>query len=201
MKKAEQREQTTRALVALAREQFAARGYANVALEDIVAAAGVTRGALYHHFDGKLGLFRAVLDEVGGAVGARVAAAADAESDGWAALRVGCRAFLECALDPAIARILLIDAPAVLGWEAWRAMDEQNAMRLLREQLAELVDAERIALIDSGHGREAQIAALAHTLSGAMNELALWIAGSPTPDVTLRAAWAVLDAMLGRIGA
>ncbi|MDZ4764005.1 MAG: helix-turn-helix domain-containing protein [Chloroflexota bacterium] len=191
MKKAEQREQTIRTLVASAREQFAERGYAGVALEDIVAAAGVTRGALYHHFDGKEGLFRAVLDDVGREVGAHIEAVADAEPDQWRALMVGCHAFLEVALDARIARIMLIDAPAVLGWETWRQIDEQNAMRLLREQLA--------ALADAGTIHTPSVEALAHLLSGAMNELALWIAGSSTPEDTLSAALDALDAVLARL--
>lgn len=190
-KKSEQREQTMRTLIEIAREQFAAKGYANVALEDIVAAAGVTRGALYHHFDGKEGLFRAVLETVSREVGAFVQAKADAQTDDWNVFTTGCRAFLEIALDPQYARILLIDAPAVLGWATWRAIDEENSMRLLRDQLS--------TLAAQGLIQTPSIEALTHLLSGAMNELALWVAEAEHPQDTLQKALAALDAMLTQL--
>lgn len=112
----QQREQTRRALVRESRELFATRGYAAVGLAEIVRAADVTKGALYHHFDSKADLFRAVLEQVQQEVAQRVATIAEAENDPWAQLTAGCRAFLTTSTDPEIQRIMLIDGPAVLGW-------------------------------------------------------------------------------------
>ncbi len=190
--KAAQTEATTQKLIAIARALFAERGYADTAAEDIVQRAGVTRGALYHHFGSKEGLFRAAVESVQAEIGARVeAAAADAE-DAWAELLNGCRAFLMAALDPQARQIVLVDAPAVLGWEAWRAMDEANSMALLREALAELIEAGLLLPLP--------LDALTRLLSGAMNEAALWIAAAADRDAALEQAMTALEALLAGIG-
>ncbi|WP_017595679.1 TetR/AcrR family transcriptional regulator [Nocardiopsis potens] len=171
--KAEQGEATRKALVAEARRLFAEHGYAGVGLAGLVRAAGVTKGALYHHFGSKEGLFREVLRQVQGEVADRVERAADALQDPWDRLSAGCRAFLAAGADPGIRRIMLIDAPAVLGWEEWRAMDEAASARHLADALTELVEAGAIA--------PRPVEPLAHLLSGAMNEAALWLARSTGP--------------------
>lgn len=186
--KAEQREATMARLLEVARQAFATHGYAAAATEEIVRQAGVTRGALYHHFGSKEGLFRAVLAQVHAEVGQRIGAAADAAADGWQALREGCRAFLVAANDPAIQRIMLVDGPAVLGWSAWRTLDEQHSMHQLQEHLA--------LLMQQGVVRDQPVAALAHLLSGAMNELALWIAQQPDAAQAAQQAWDVLERVL-----
>lgn len=181
----QQREHTRQVLLQQARSLFAAKGYAAVGLSEIVAAAGVTKGALYHHFDSKTDLFTAVLTQVQGEVGAQVADAADAESDPWTQLTTGCAAFLRACADPLVQRIMLIDGPAVLGWHEWRAMDEANSARHLREALQSLVDA--------GVLPPQPVAPLTQLLSGAMNEAALWLATEPEalPDTI-----AALDRLL-----
>lgn len=168
-----QREETRRVLVAQSRRLFAAKGYAAVGLSEIVTASGVTKGALYHHFDSKAELFRAVLTQVQQEVGEQVAAAADAEPDPWDQLTTGCAAFLRASADPLVQRIMLIDGPAVLGWHEWRALDEANSARHLHEALESLVDAGILA--------PQPIAPLTQLLSGAMNEAALWLATTPDP--------------------
>lgn len=168
--RARQREETRRALLREGRRLFAARGYGTVGLSEVVRAAGVTKGALYHHFGGKADLFRAVLEEVQGEVARRVATAAGAAESPWAQLTEGCQAFLTASLDPDLQRIMLVDGPAVLGWNAWRAMDEAASGRLLVEALT--------ALVESGTIARQPVAPLAHLLSGAMNEAALWLAAS-----------------------
>ncbi|MEU4573047.1 MULTISPECIES: TetR/AcrR family transcriptional regulator [Nonomuraea] len=173
MTRAEQRERTRKTLISVARRLFAGHGYAAVGLAEIVRESGVTKGALYHHFDGKAELFRAVLEEVQQEVAARVAAAADAESGAWAQLKAGCAAFLAAGADPEVQRIMLVDGPAVLGWSEWRAMDEAASARHLAEALT--------ALIDEGVIAPQPVAPLTHLLSGAMNEAALWLAGSARP--------------------
>ncbi|OLT36281.1 TetR family transcriptional regulator [Actinomadura sp. CNU-125] len=183
-----QREQTRRTLLRESRPLFAERGYGAVGLAEIVRAAGVTKGALYHHFEGKADLFRAVLAEVQGEVAARVAATADAEDDPWARLLAGCKAFLTASTAPGVQRIMLVDGPAVLGWSEWRAMDEGASARHLVDALTDLVERGTIA--------PCPVEPLAHLLSGAMNEAALWLAGSARPDRDLDDAWAALARML-----
>src|SRR5438067_13352134 len=114
--KADQSEATRAALIGAARELFAARGYGAVATEEIVRAAGVTRGALYHHFAGKMELFEAVYEEVERELLESIAASAVAEAtDPVQVLRAGARGFFTACEDPAVQRIALIDAPSVLG--------------------------------------------------------------------------------------
>src|SRR5215472_1311022 len=111
-------EATRRQLVTAARALFGARGYAGVGTEEIVRAAGVTRGALYHQFRDKADLFAAVAEEVEAEIAERIAAGARAAADPVEALRAGARLFLDACGEPEVERIILLDAPAVLGWEA-----------------------------------------------------------------------------------
>ncbi|MET9518426.1 TetR/AcrR family transcriptional regulator [Streptomyces sp. NPDC002994] len=172
--RAQQREHTRQALLREGRRLFADRGYGAVGLAEIVQAAEVTKGALYHHFTGKADLFRAILEELQQEVGRRVAAAADAHDDPWTQLTAGCQEFLASTTDPGVQRIMLVDGPAVLGWSQWRAMDEANSARHLADALTSLIDAGVIA--------PQPVAPLAHLLSGAMNDAALWLASSSDPE-------------------
>ncbi|OLT08366.1 TetR family transcriptional regulator [Pseudonocardia sp. CNS-004] len=188
MKRAEQRERTRAELLEVSRRLFATSGYAAVGIAEIVREAGVTKGALYHHFaGGKTDLFRAVLAQVQDEVAASVAATADAEADPWTRLTSGCRAFLAASTDPAVRRIMLVDGPAVLGWSEWRAMDETGSASHLADALAELVDAGILLL--------QPVPPLARLLSGAMNEAALWLAETDEP-AALDAVLAPLSRML-----
>ncbi|GGV23756.1 TetR/AcrR family transcriptional regulator [Streptomyces griseoflavus] len=182
--RADQRAATRRALTAEGRRRFAADGYHHVVLAEVARAAGVTKGAAYHHFDSKAGLFRAVVREVQRELGERVADAADRHEDVWERLRAGCRAFLAAGTDPAVRQILLVDAPTVLGWDEWRALDEESSARHLAEVLTELAAAGIIA--------DQPVEPLARLLSGAMNEAALWIARGGDPP----AAEQALDRLL-----
>ncbi len=164
----EQREATRRAILEEGRRRFAADGYHDVVLSDVARGAGVTKGAAYHHFGSKPGLFRAVVAEVQEELGGRVAAEADRLEEPWEQLRAGCRAFLAAGTDPSVNRILLVDAPTVLGWDEWRAMDEASSARHLKEALESLM---RAGIID-----DQPVEPLAQLLSGAMNEAALWLA-------------------------
>jgi AcrR family transcriptional regulator len=176
------------ALVAEARQRFASQGYAAVGLAEIVAAAGVTKGALYHHFGSKAGLFRTVVAQVQQQVAARVATAADRHDQPWEQLVAGCEAFLSASADPEVQQIMLIDAPAVLGWHEWRQMDEAASGRLLVEVLA--------TLIDDGTVHPQPVEPLAHLLSGAMNEAALWLAARSGDPDDLAATVAALRRLL-----
>ena len=188
--RAEQREQTRRELLRESRRLFATQGYGATGLSQIVESAGVTKGALYHHFDSKDGLFRAVLEEVQQHVASIVVTSADAHNDPWMRLTVGCRAFLTACVDPEIQQIMLVDGPAVLGWNEWRVLDEAASARHLTEALS--------TLIEQGIIARQPVEPLAHLLSGAMNEAALWLATTENPgDLadTLTALFQMLEAL------
>jgi AcrR family transcriptional regulator len=182
---------TAAEVLATARRLFVAEGYAGVGLEEVAAAAGVTRGAVYHHYASKRGLFEAVLGQVHAEVGDAVAGAAT--GSGWASLRRGCRAFLLASLAPDVRRLLLVEAPAVLGWELWRSQDAAASGRLLSEGLTELAAAGELAVTE--------VDAVAAVLSGAMNEAALWAAASDDPGGRAEEAWAVLERVLDALRA
>lgn len=184
----EQRTQITRErFLDAARELFAARGFDAVSQEELVRHVGLTRGALYHQFGGKEGLFDALYDQMQQEIAARIAAAADALG-ARAALHAGCRAFLIACADPATQRVVLRDAPRVLGWERWREVDARHGLGTLKEGLR--------AVVASGDLAPQPVDPLAHLLSGAMNEAAMWIARAPDPDAALREAIAALDGIL-----
>jgi AcrR family transcriptional regulator len=169
MSNAERSRATREALLVTARELFAQRGYADVGTEEIVRAAGVTRGALYHHFAGKQELFEAVYEEVERELVQEIAqSAGSAAADALGALHAGTRAFLAACEDPAIQRIALLDAASVLGWERWREVGMKYGMGLMQAVLGEAMDA---GLIERQPAEP-----LAAVLLGAVDEGAMVIA-------------------------
>jgi AcrR family transcriptional regulator len=166
--KAAQSEATRAALVRAGRRLFAQRGYAAVGTEEIVKRAGVTRGALYHHFSGKDDLFRAVCEEVERELTEKIATRALGGSDPLEALRLGAEMFLDAARDPEVQQISLLDAPAVLGWEAWREMGERYGLGLIQAALQAAMDAGAIA--------QQPVRPLAHVMLGALDEAAMYLA-------------------------
>jgi AcrR family transcriptional regulator len=170
----EERAEATRGtLMRAARELFAERGYGAVGTEEIVARAGVTRGALYHHFRDKQDLFRAVHVEMERelmeAIGERMGQA----SDPWDLLVSGMRAFLDACTDPAVIRINLLDAPSVLGWAEWREIDERYGLGLITAGLDNAMAA--------GVLRRQEIRPLAHLLLASLVEAAMLIANADDP--------------------
>jgi AcrR family transcriptional regulator len=168
--KQEQRSRATReALLSAARALFAERGYAAVGTEEIVRAAGVTRGALYHQFRDKEQLFEAVFEQVEAETTQRIAeSAVAAATDPLAALHAGSRAFLAVCAEPDVERITLLDAPAVLGWERWREIGFRHGLGLVLGVLQAGMDAGAIA--------RQPLTPLAHVLLGALDEGALYVA-------------------------
>jgi len=185
-------EATATAILGAARELYAARGFAAVPVEEVAAACGVTRGAVYHHFGSRVGLFAAVHADVMASVAADVERAADG-CDPWEGLEAGCRAFLQAVVADDARQVVLVDGPAVLGWERWREDDARSSGRLLEEVLAELADA--------GHVRPDDVAVTSALLSGAMNEAALWVAAAPDRSRALAQAWEALRRLLPGIRA
>ena len=192
--KAEQAEATRAALLSAARELFARHGYAAVATEQIVRAAAVTRGALYHHFDDKQELFQAVYEQVEQQLVEQIAASALAQaSDPLAALRAGAQAFLDACEDPAVQRIALVDAPSVLGWEQWRAIGLRYGFGLVQGTVQAAIDAGLI---------EAQPAEpLAHLLLGAIDEGAMLVARADDGGQTREQVGASVERMLSALQA
>jgi AcrR family transcriptional regulator len=186
--KAAQREVTTKRLLEVARVHFTKHGYAQTATEKIVEEAGVTRGALYHHFGSKDGLFKAVVEVVQQDVAVQIEAAVSKTNDPWQQLLIGCKTFLTASMDADIQQIMLVDAPAVLGFETWREIDSQTSMHLLQENIQELVDKKIIGI--------PYVEAFTHLLSGAMNEAALWVVRSKNPKQALTEAIKTLEHLL-----
>lgn len=179
---------TTALLLGIARSMFAEQGYAGVGLEDLAARAEVTRGAVYHHFGNKLGLFEAVLESVQSEVASAIETAASSFTDPWDQLVAGCHAFIDAACHPSARRILLIDGPAILGWQRWRELDAAHSGQLLEEVLEDLADD---GLLDLR-----LVGASAAMLSGAMNEAALWLARPNAVPGDVSTARETLDRLL-----
>jgi AcrR family transcriptional regulator len=183
-------EVTRQRLIAAARGLFAERGYAGVATEEIVQAAGVTRGALYHQFRDKANLFAAVAETVQAEIAERITAGAQADGPAapMAALHAGVRRFLEVCADSAVERILLLDAPAVLGWQAWRALADRYGLGLLQHALQEAIDAGAIT--------PQPVVPLGHVLIGALDECALYVARAEDPAAARHECTAILEQLL-----
>ncbi|MGX2994565.1 TetR/AcrR family transcriptional regulator [Streptomyces sp. JNUCC 64] len=185
-----QRSRATRtALVTAARRLFGERGYAGVGTEEIVRAAGVTRGALYHQFRDKTDLFDAVVRTVEAEVTERIAGRAMAEADDpVAALRAGARAFLDAFAAPETERILLLDAPGVLGWARWREIGQEYGLGVVTAALE--------AAIAAGALARQPAAPLAHLLLGALDEAALKVAHAEDPEAARVEMTAALERLL-----
>jgi len=189
----ERSEATRGALIAAARALFALRGFAAVGTEEIVRAAGVTRGALYHQFADKRELFAAVFEQLEAELAQRMAKAAAGAPDPLAALRVGSDAWLEAATEPDVGRIVLLDGPAVLGWERWREIGMRHGLGLVEAALQ--------AAMDAGLLAPRPVRPLAHVLIGAVDEAALYVATAEDRPVARAEVGAVLDALLTALAA
>lgn len=167
---------------------LAERRFAEVSLDDVARAAGVTRGAVYHHYRNKKGVFRAVAITLQARIAASVVEAAEAAgSDAAAQLRAGSHAFLDAITAEPFVRVLLVDAPAVVGWQEWRRLDAEHSGAHLAEAL-------------SAMGlREELVGAMAAQLSGAMNEAALWVVQDPDAEAARTRAHLVLDLLLDAV--
>lgn len=180
---------TRERLVAAGREAFGQRGYGPTSIAEILEAAGVAKGALYHHFDTKAALFDAVLDRVVQEMSLAAIAQARTQTDPAASLKAGCGAWLELTLDPTVRRIVLVDAVAVVGWSRLREIDEHHAVHGIR------VNLERLA----GGDREADLDLLAHMVLAAVGEAAFFVARAAEPPAALAVARRTVDALIDRI--
>jgi len=171
--KAEQTERTRAALIAAGRVLFAQRGFADTSTEELVRTAGLTRGALYHHFRDKRDLFEAVYEDVEKGLVEQLMGALQGAADPLEVLRRGAAAFLDACLDPAVRRIALLEGPSVLGWERWREIDQTYGLGLVQFALQAAMDAKVV--------RSAPVEPLAHVLFGGLVEAAMLLAASSDP--------------------
>jgi AcrR family transcriptional regulator len=191
-----QRSEATRdALIRAARALFAERGYAGVGTEEIVRAAGVTRGALYHHFDDKRDLFEAVYERVEAELAQRIAAGA-LESGAAApldAMRAGAEMFLQACTEPEAQQIALLDGPSVLGWDRWREIAAEHGLGLIEGSLQ--------TAIEAGAIRDQPVRPLAHLLMGALDEAAMLVARAENPEQMRAEVGHTLDTLLAALSA
>lgn len=190
---AERSEATCGALMDAARRLFAERGYANVGTEQIVRAAGLTRGALYHHFGGKRELFEAVYERLEAELAERIAAgalAANADSP-LKAMRAGAEMFLQACTEPDVQRIALLDGPSVLGWDRWREIGAEHGLGLIEGSLEAAIEARAIA--------PQPVRPLAHVLMGALDEAAMLVARAEDPERMRDEVGRTLDTLLGAL--
>jgi len=192
-RRAEHVQDTWAALLRAARELFAENGYAGTGTEEIVARARVTRGALYHHFGDKPGLFRAVMDAVAAELAQRLVAqelsqVASGADGAWGQLREGVQAFLDACAGSDFQRIVLIDGPAVLGPGAWGDLVEQHGLGLLRTWLQRAIDDHRIDPLP--------VEPLARLLAALIGEASLYIGQAADPVRARRETGATIDRIL-----
>jgi AcrR family transcriptional regulator len=187
----ERGQQTRKQLLSVAGKLFAEHGYEATPIELVLDRAGISKGALYHHFANKRELYEAVLEATETDLARATMLAARNVTDPIEALRAGTRAFLRLAADPAIGRIVLTDAPTVLGWARWREIDERHAFGILKRAVAGTPVAKRITQDEQD--------ALAHVLLAALIELAMIVARSDTPRAAQGTAQTVMDELLTRL--
>lgn len=192
--KAAQSEATRGRLLAAARQLFGERGYAAVGTEEVVRVAGVTRGALYHQFADKQALFRAVFEELEQDVIAMSAERmADHPHDMVTALKAGCRGWLEACAAPHAERIILLDAPAVLGWDQWREISEQHGLGAVKASLEHGMA--------TGALRQAPVEPLAHVIVGALDEAAHYVARAEDRTRALAETAEIVDRLIDSLAA
>jgi AcrR family transcriptional regulator len=185
---AERSDATTTQLIDAARRLFGRDGYAATSIDAVAAAAGVTKGAAYHHFANKEALFRAVFEREQAEIAQALERAADAAPDTWVGLRLGCRTFLEHCLDPGFRRIVLLDGVYVLGWEGVRDLQHDHVLRVLTEGMR--------AAAEDGWIADGDLTARCRLIHGALCEAGMFMARSADPAATLGAVAAEAERLL-----
>ncbi|MFI5694703.1 TetR family transcriptional regulator [Kribbella sp. NPDC051586] len=184
---------TRRHLIEVATELFADRGYEGTSIEAVLERTGMSRGSLYHHFPGKDRLFEAVVESVHAQVGesALAAVTASGATEPHDLIKAAELAWIRLASEPVVRRILLIDAPTVLGWRRWRDLEAQYGLGMLKTVLQQAADTGRVPahLVES----------FAHILLAAGNELALVIALAEDVPAAQATAEAAVDEFLTRL--
>ncbi|MEB5971463.1 TetR/AcrR family transcriptional regulator [Pantoea dispersa] len=171
-RRADQVEETRGKLIAAARRAFAQKGYSEASMDDLTAAAGLTRGALYHNFGDKKGLLQAVIDQIDGEILEQMRAAGQQYHTRWHAFLAEAITYIEMSLEPEVQRIMLLDGPAVLG-DPSRWPNQTACLRTTAAMLAELIEEGTVKPVDTE--------AAAQLVNGAALNAALWIAAADEP--------------------
>ncbi|AYM91165.1 TetR/AcrR family transcriptional regulator [Serratia sp. T13T92] len=179
-------EETRATLLATARNVFREHGYAETSMDELTAQAGLTRGALYHHFGDKKGLLTAVVEQIDAEMDARLQLISDTAEDAWEGFLGRCRAYLDMALEPEFQRIVLRDARAVLGGAS------PDSQRHCVESMRRLID----NLIQQGIVAKVDPQALASLIYGSLAEAAFWIADGDDGNTRLARSVAALELLL-----
>ena len=182
---------TRERIVQTARRLFTASGYEGTSTETVLQESGVSRGALYHHFENKQALFAAILEAVEADIAQTTARAAANREDPVEALRAGFDAFLGLACDPEVRQIVLIDAHSVVGWQKWREIDERHGFGRLKAGLKKIAA--------TGRMRPHMVDIFAHMLLASLFEVAFLIARSPDPAEALRTGRSAMNQLLDRL--
>jgi AcrR family transcriptional regulator len=190
-KRAAQGRATRGQLIEVATGLFADHGYEGTSIEAVLTAAGVSRGALYHHFAGKEALFTAVLEALSEHITAQLTEIISGCTDPVDAVRTSALAWIDLAGDPVIQRIMLVDAPSVLGWEQWRAMDEGRTVGAMRAMLQ--------AVSDTGRLPRELVGPFAHMILAALDEAALIVARAPDSRIAVAEERQAVEEFLARL--
>ncbi len=190
-KRAAQGRATRGQLIEVATRLFATHGYEGTSIEAVLSAAGVSRGALYHHFAGKEALFEAVVSAVSEQVTAELTEVISGCADPVDALRTAGVAWISLAADPVIQRVVLVDAPSVLGWDRWRAMDDGRTLGALRALLR--------AVSDSGRLPPELVVPFSHMILAALDEIVLVVARAPDSAAAVAEGRMAVEALLDRL--
>jgi AcrR family transcriptional regulator len=190
--KAERGQATRQQIVAEATRLFAEAGYEAASIDAVLRACGISRGALYHHFASKEALFTAVLEAEEARVAEALIASTQGLSDPLDMLRAGCSAWLQMAAsDLAVRRIVLTDAPSVVGWDVWRDIDSRHGLGLLKAAF-------RLAA-QLGHLQESRVDTYAHTLLAVLTEVALLVARADDQSAAAEAGGDAVELVLSQL--
>jgi AcrR family transcriptional regulator len=190
-KRAAQGRATRGQLIEVATRLFAEHGYEGTSIEAVLSAAGVSRGALYHHFAGKEALFEAVVSAVSEQVTEKLTETVQGCADPLDAMRTAALAWIDLAADPVIQRVVLVDAPSVLGWDRWRAMDDGRTLGAMRVMLQ--------AISDSGRLPAELVGPFSHMILAALDEIVLVIARAPDSKAAVGEGRMAVQALLDRL--
>ena len=190
-KRAAQGRATRGQLIEVATRLFAEHGYEGTSIEAVLSAAGVSRGALYHHFAGKEALFEAVVSAVSEQVTVKLTETVQGCVDPLDAMRTAALAWIDLAADPVIQRVVLVDAPSVLGWDRWRAMDDGRTLGAMRVMLQ--------AISDSGRLPAELVGPFSHMILAALDEIVMVIARAPDSKAAVAEGRMAVQALLDRL--
>ena len=190
-KRAAQGRATRGQLIEVATSLFAGHGYEGTSVEAVLSAAGVSRGALYHHFAGKEALFEAVVSAVTDRVTAELTEVISGCTDPVDAMRTAALAWIGLAGDPVIQRVVLVDAPSVLGWERWRAMDNGQTLGAMKVMLQ--------AVSDSGRLPPELVEPFSHMILAALDEAAMVVARAPDSGAAVTESRHAVEELIDRL--